>query len=183
MENRITNPKLDELMSETIVVRAVDDGDGVLLEAPTEDTRGPYESSIPFEHWAEGQGSESASHRSSLSQGSVQGAKAKLRAVQGELKHRFEGVKDDLKYRVEGVKDKAYIAGDQVKAKVSAADESLRANPYLYALGAVALGFAIGRLIMSSKKPSVSYDVSDFKDNNAEHTGVHIRHESRYATY
>ncbi len=182
MENRTTNPKLEDLMSETIVVRAVDDGDGVLLEAPTEDTRGPYESSIPFEHWAEGQGQDAAS-RSPLNSGTAEGAKAKLRAVQGEIKHRFEGVKEDLKYRVEGVKEKAYVAGDQVKAKVTAADANLRANPYIYALGAVALGFAIGRLIMSSKKTGETYDVSDFKDNNAEHTGVHIRHESRYATY
>jgi hypothetical protein len=172
MENGRINHTLDELMTETVVVRAVDDGDGVTLEAPADDTRGPYESNVPFEHWAQGKDTRSKARGMAGAVDVVEGAKAKLRFVQGEVKH-----------RVEEVRGKVSHAGGQLKAKAVAADQSLRARPYVFALGAVAVGFALGRLFMTRPKTSEKYDVGDFKDYTNQHTGVHIRQESRYAGY
>lgn len=137
-----TNPKLDQLMEETVVVRAVDDGDGVILQAPIDDVKGPYEPKVDFQHWAQGD----------------------MESLKGGLKTRLRLIQNE-------VVDKVHTVQTKVKA-----------NPYIYALGAIGAGFILGRIFMSQRKTSAKLDLSNFQDSPREHTGVHIRRESRFAS-
>lgn len=158
-----TNPELDKIMKETVVSRAVDDGDGVILQAPTNDVKGPYESEVDFQHWAQGD---------SQTQSTV-GITSKLRLIRSEVQHGIETVQTSVKHGFETVQH-------NVKDGLVTAQEKVKANPYVYALAAVGVGFVIGRIFMSRRQSAAKISLSQFRDSPSQHTGVHVRRESRF---
>lgn len=161
-----TNPELDQLLKETVVVQAVDDGDGLTLKSSRDTLRSSYEPSVPFEHWAVGD----APHTPRIST-----QKNRLNEMTKRVTHRAQEYSNDVKGKIQDAKT-------LVRGKAEVVDQKVRANPYAFALGAVGVGFILGRVFMGRKKAeALKPDLMSFRDQGFQHTGVHIRRESRYS--
>lgn len=154
-----TDPSNLSQMEVTVVARAVDDG----MIYATETT------------W-EQETTESNVHKLTDT----------LRRTRENVKHRIHNLTEGVKTNVEqvslNVKTTALSLGDGIQREVVAADNKIKANPYLFAMGAVGVGFVLGRIFLARRKPTMEMPV--FKAYQAgmnEHTGIHVRDRSRFA--
>lgn len=116
-----------------------------------------------------------------------------LRRTRESMTHRIHNLTDGVKSKVEhvsasvksttaSVKSTAMSVGDSIKHEVVVVDRKVKANPYLFALGAVGVGFVLGRMFLSTRKPKLQTVVlKDYQEGMNEHTGIHVRERSRFA--
>ena len=152
----VSNPSQLEV---TVVARAVDDG----MIYATETT---------WEH----ESKESNVHKITDS----------LRRTKENMAHRIHSLTDGMKSNVGhvslGVRTTAASVGDGIKREAVAIDRKVKANPYVYVLGAVGIGFVLGRVFLSTRKAKPQNLVlKDYQEGRSEHTGIHIRDRSRFA--
>jgi len=150
-DGAVMNPALVEI---TFVATAVDDG---VIENP--------ESS-----WSQDQTSKPSNvHK-------ITDALRRTRKNVSQQIHTLsDGVKSSASHVSQELKTKALHVGDEIKSGVTTAHGKVKANPYPYALGAVALGFIIGRVYLSKKATKQTYSEANiYQSGRPEHTGVHI---------
>ncbi|MBC7659251.1 MAG: hypothetical protein H7249_06040 [Chitinophagaceae bacterium] len=110
---------------------------------------------------------------------------ALLRTKQ-RVTHKIHDISDTVG---EGVKAKAAEVSDTLKKSVVTVDTKVKANPYLYAVSAVGVGFIIGRIFIAYRaRQSAKVGVTtpphfqNYADDLSDHTGVHVRPEKTYNT-
>lgn len=104
-----------------------------------------------------------------------------LRRTRQNVSHQIhtlsDGVKSSATQVSHDLKEKAIHVGGEIKSGVTTAHNKVKANPYPYAIGAVAVGFLLGRLFLSRRSEKVDY--GELKNYQADagrpaHTGIHI---------
>jgi len=101
-------------------------------------------------------GASSGMSTDKLSQGlndSMQNMGKTLDSAKTKLSSQFETLRDGVKSKASqmgtSAKAGASVARDSLKKGAATADVQIRANPYLFAVAAIGVGFAIGRFLPS----------------------------------
>ncbi len=142
-----------ELMEFTAVAKAVDDG---VIEVAVTDWKDSVRESSNVHRIGD------AIRRSGTS-------------VSKQLYTLGESVKSSASHVSQDIKTKAAKVGGDIKTGVETLHGKVKANPYPYALGAIGLGFILGRLVLGKKTAKAYYPAGrDYQSDPTVHTGVHV---------